>query len=384
MLRRSYTTVFQLFAFFAAIICIEHDDILKSCRHFGRDAYQGSLFLPSLPEIDSERCPSTPASNPPHAARFTRPQKTSNRALINFVSSTLLVGSIWVAFTVINFSESLLTHQGPVNAAPVLDLAYTTPVSTEIVISMYKEPVDSITSLVSTLRKLPSLSNSRVHIYTKDKDGDISAIRHQTGAHSVTRLRNVGREGETYLYHILSQWDSLSRHTLFIQGSVHNQRDFFSRVHNFFDPDRTGMLNLGFSGHLCKCGNCGDEWDWKDTAKLIPQLFSRVYNSSACSDVLLSYKGQFIASAKRIRGLNRAVYEELQAALVDERSWAHQEKFLDGRQDSMSAPDLGYTLERLWNVLLQCSDLAVAWKCPSLLSGKRWGGSMRDCQCLDN
>lgn len=48
----------------------------------------------------------------------------------------------------------------------------------------------------------------------------------------------------------------------------------------------------------------------------------------------------------------------------------------------MSGPDLGYTLKRLWDILLQCSDLDVAWRCPSLLSGKRWEEVWRTASAL--
>ena len=384
MLRRSYTTFLQLCAFLAAMLCIQVDAILDLFRQFGRDAYRRSLLLPPLPDTNSELCPNSPTSDVPAGTLCSGLQEGFSRVIRSLIVSVLMVASLWIIFVLLNFSESLHMHRGPVNAAPVLDLAYSPSIPTEIVISMYKEPIDSVVSLISSLRNLPNLSNSRVHIYTKDETADTNGIQHRTGANNMTKLPNIGREGETYLYHILSQWDSLAKHTLFIQGSVHNSHEFFARVHAFFDPDRTGMLSLGFPGHLCNCDDCGDEWGWKDAAGLVPQLYSRVYTASPpCSKALLSYKGQFIASAKRIRGLDKAVHRELREALVDEHSWAHQEKYLDGREDSMSAPDLGYTLERLWNVLLQCSDLDVAWKCPSLLSGKRWGGGMEDCQCFD-
>jgi hypothetical protein len=108
-----------------------------------------------------------------------------------------------------------------------------------------------------------------------------------------------------------------------------------------------------------------------------------MYNSTICENVLLSYKGQFIVSAARIRGVNKDIYHDLWQAFVDENNPAHQPSNLQGRPDSMSAPDFGYTMERLWNLLFQCSSVDVGWKCPTLLSEWRLGGDISDCQCFD-
>jgi len=140
---------------------------------------------------------------------------------------------------------------------------------------------------------------------------------------------------------------------------------------------------LGWSG-MCDCEECGDRFSWWDNTQLFLETHHRIHgNDTACDKILLSYKGQFIASAARIRGIDKAIYNDLRQAIVDENSWAHREKFLRGQKDSMSAPVFGYTIERMWNLLLQCSSPEMAWKCPTLLSGTRMGGSIEDCQCFD-
>lgn len=143
------------------------------------------------------------------------------------------------------------------------------------------------------------------------------------------------------------------------------------------------MLSLGFTGHTCDCLDCGDVFSWSDTDAVVPRVYAQVYNQT-CSPqdrVLLAYKGQFIASSARIRGIERTVYEDLHAQLVDPRTQVGT--LPDGSTSSLSAPVFGYTVERLWSVLLQCSDMNVAARCPSLLSGTRRWGNVRDCQCLD-
>jgi hypothetical protein len=250
---------------------------------------------------------------------------------------------------------------------------------------MYKEPVKIVASFISSLEDTPQLSGANVTIYTKDTDANADDIRQRTGANRVTKLPNIGREGETYLNHITSHWDSLAKHTLFLQADVHNSREVHTRLHNYFDPERTGFLNLG-SSDICNCENCGDQFFWTDNVGLFPEYYSRIYNSSstACKQVSISYKGQFIVSAARIRGIDKAVYHDLRQASVDENSWAHQPDFLRGRPDSMSAPHFGYSMERMWNLVFQCEGLEVAWKCPSMTSGWRIGGDVGDCQCFDS
>jgi hypothetical protein len=208
-------------------------------------------------------------------------------------------------------------------------------------------------------------------------------IKVSTGANNVIQLPNIGREGETYLHHINTHWDNLAKHTMYLPADTHFSREFYRRVRNFFDPNRTGFLSLMWS-YPCDCAECGNQFSWHDIAGLFPKYYQEIHNSTNCTNVLFSYKGTFIVSAARTRGVRKTMYEELWQAFVDENSWAHQQNFTLGRPDSMSAPDFGFTMERMWGLLLQCSHVDTAWKCPSLKSGWRLDGDIADCQCLDS
>ncbi|KAL9065763.1 MAG: hypothetical protein Q9157_007361 [Trypethelium eluteriae] len=266
---------------------------------------------------------------------------------------------------------------------PSLDLDYQPSSQLDIVISMYRESKTSVSSVISRITQIDVIAKTspRVIVYTKDEDAEASQLQQALGAFEVIKLPNEGRESETYLHHVLRHWDNLAEHTLFMQADIHNPREFYPRVRDYFKFN-TGMLSLGFSGNVCDCRNCGDRWGWSDTSGVLLDVYKDA-NQLSCGPMLLSYKGQFIASAQRIRGVERKVYEELRQALVDPESWAHQQKYLQGRPDSMNAPYFGYTMERLWSTLLQCSDMDIAWKCPTLLSGSRRGGDAGDCQCFD-
>lgn len=82
-------------------------------------------------------------------------------------------------------------------------------------------------------------------------------------------------------------------------------------------------LSLGFVGHTITCGGFeSDPWGWKEKSGIVSKVYEQAYNRG-CKRVLLSYKGQFVISAERIRGTEKRVYEELEAAIVDAGSWVH-------------------------------------------------------------
>lgn len=296
----------------------------------------------------------------------------------------LVIATIaWLHFLSNNFSPSLPQP----NAHDLrLDTAYTPASAIDIVMSIYHEPTSHITSTFSLLTSLPSIGSRspRLILYTKDPAANLTLLKQQTNATKVLRLPNVGREGHTYLHHIISSWNDLAAQTFFLQASIHNPNEFAARVDDYYTP-QTGMLSLGFSGQSCECNNCGDRFGWQDRSGIVEETWKEVFNQTCAEQrVLLSYKGQFVASAARVRANEKAMYEKLSDALQEPDSWAHGQEYLQGRPDSLNAPYLGYTLERLWSVIMQCSDERIAALCPTLLSGKRRGGSKSDCQCLDS
>ncbi|KAF2681926.1 hypothetical protein K458DRAFT_479138 [Lentithecium fluviatile CBS 122367] len=383
MVRRSYVSFPQLFFFICAAAVVWVGEKLDSgLLHDQRGFYQA---LPCdsaiIPTNRGETARPEPYSDAKHVAELDGHRK-SYRHLATFVV-TIGVLALWIPFMALNFSER--SFQKIASVPSVMDHEYTPQVPVDVVINMYQEPVHKVVLLVSRLKALPNLGEDlRIHIYVKDNETDIDRARVDIGADEITQLQNVGREGQTFLYHILNHWDTLAKHTIFLQADVHNPREFYPRIRDYFDPARTGMLSLGWSGQVCNCNECGDRFGFWDTTHLFPQVYNRVYNSTKCGEVLLSYKGQFIASAKRIQGVDISVYRDLHDAFVNETSWAHDEAYLQGRPDSMSAPLFGYTMERMWDLLFQCNSIDVAWKCPTLLSGGRIGGDIGDCQCFDS
>ncbi|KAH9863553.1 hypothetical protein J1614_009485 [Plenodomus biglobosus] len=385
--QRSFTSVAQLVSYGIAIAALGYflddpterlpnDDLLEAVPLLEREEASISTQNKRLSASSPIRCCTAALK------RVTLSLDTSSQIVDRYLQAFLVatVSATWVFFIALNFTRGFSLRAPRVR--PLLDLTFQPRATTEVVISMFNEPLDSISSLLSSLRAIPTFSNAHIHIYTKDPLANTTALQQYTGAQQITQLRNIGREGETYLHHILSQWDALAKHTLFVQASVHNQHDVLLRLRSYFDPQYTGMLSLGFVGHTSLC-NGSDMWGWHEDSGIVADVYERVHKKP-CEKVLLSYKGQFIVSAQRIRGIPKDIYFDLHRALVDEHSWAHREPYLQGRADVMSAPVFGYTLERLWNTIFQCSNMEVAWRCPSLLSRSRYRGDRSDCQCVDS
>lgn len=378
-LHRSFTSwpQFVFFSFTVALLSSGHLAALRGCSW--RSMYDVVLNEMDLQSAEGQEEFETAEDF--DDMRIALVQQRRKFVLLRIVLIAIALPTLWISYLTLNFSQRV--HQKTTESRPILDLAYTPDINTEVVISMFKEPIEQVAHLVSTLRGMSNIGDAKIHIYIKDVDANLSEVKEGTGAHEVTALPNIGREGETFLKHILGSWDTLAKQTIFLQADVHNPRELYPRIRDYFVPGRTGMLSLGWSGQVCNCEDCGDRFNFWDTTHLFPGISNRINNATKCDKVLLSYKGQFIASAKRIRGVDKSVYQDLRDAFVNQDSWAHQEEYLQGRPDSMSAPFFGFTMERMWNLLFQCNSMEIAWRCPTLLSGNRIGGNIEDCQCLD-
>ncbi|CAD0114891.1 unnamed protein product [Aureobasidium uvarum] len=373
-----YLSYVQVLAFLISVTCCAVGKLGKSDH--GSSPEQGWLELPM--ESDDVAKPSRSSIN-----RLISKVKERKRWIMYQRPPQLIfliiTTAVWGYFLTTNLSTQLAKHT---SHDLRLDTSYRASSNIDIVMSMYREAPSHIIQTFSLLNSIPSVGSKspRLILYTKDPGANTTLLQHQTNATKVIKLPNVGREGHTYLHHITSSWDDLATQTFFLQASIHNPREFTARVEDYFTP-QTGMLSLGFSGQSCECNNCGDRFGWRDHSGIVEETWKEVFNQT-CGEqrVLLSYKGQFVASAARLRANKKGLYERLMNALEEPDSWAHQQGYLQGRPDSLNAPYFGYTLERLWSVILQCSDERIAALCPTLLSGTRRNGSNADCQCLDS
>lgn len=319
--------------------------------------------------------------------------------------------------------------------------------SFDIVIAhSHGESIQSITDLIATFPHINSMSTvaPRVTVYTKDPDfqmnnDTVAAIKGEfTGDLSIQTLRNVGGPTASFLHHILYSWAFLPVQTAFLvthPSTIANLQLIINRMNNYFVPPdfplpdalpKTGFLNLG-EQETCHCTDCKDSMGWEDSFRQVPTMFAAARpGTTGCGEVLLTYGNNFLVSAGRLRGIKRDVWQLLYDALMNEdlgNAWAHNSHKMPkalpgelgdaptsktgifskvwkgpsqtqgvsrfspgqiyGRPDSPESPWLGYTVERLWGVLLQCSKGEMVWGCSGLENGFRPKGSKEDCGCIE-
>jgi hypothetical protein len=259
----------------------------------------------------------------------------------------------------------------------------------DIIVSMYKEDTGETAAQIKELLALDPIREVEevtVTIYVKDRNADTEAIKAATGADEVVQLSNYGREGGTFLTHIIMNFDYLARHTMFVQAKMHSFDEAKNKINDYF-INNTGVLNLGFL-EGCECVACKDPWDQERRFPRLPQLYSALNGKMCPKHITLSYLGQMIVSAERIRSRPRQIYKHLRAVLEsDMEHFIHD----DPRQewafaDDPSEPYFGHTLERSWMVLWGCEDTKILNGCGGWEGlGRRRGVDepYDKCQCLD-
>ena len=87
--------------------------------------------------------------------------------------------------------------------------AFREPSTIEMVVSRYNEKLEWLNA--DPYNKFP------VVIYNKGTNDDFA---HTENVKDIIKLPNVGREGHTYLYHIINNYDNLCDMTIFLPGSA--------------------------------------------------------------------------------------------------------------------------------------------------------------------
>jgi hypothetical protein len=202
------------------------------------------------------------------------------------------------------------------------------------------------------LRWLDELPHRDIVVYDKNDAGDASHGNPPARA-VVRRLRNEGREGHTYLHHILRHWDDLADVTIFLPGSAHAhfyKRRKLVRVVDAVCAGRPGAVPASRAPqpiHEHLAGLALDEWASTDAdnaraTRVVdlkpcdPRPFGRWYAARGLPPTrFVTYHGVFAASRDRIRSNPRALYRAL---LDDVRGHSN--------------PEAGHYLERSWHALL--------------------------------
>ena len=244
----------------------------------------------------------------------------------------------------------------------------------DIVLAHHSEPRDEVRQQIQTLKNIPAIASlaPRVIIYTKglapySTYQQQERLRLELDADILRTLPNVGREGDTYLAHIVEHYDELAGHTLFAQAEMEFIELATERLENYF-TDRLSAMSLA-PYDSCSCDACFVYPSTPDPVygfKRIPQLYS-IFNERLCppEGLLLTFKGQFVVSRQRITRNSREKFIWLRSILSNMTHFVHDDP-ADGHDMSPVTPEsplFGHTLERSWMFLFGCNDLGLLSTC---------------------
>ena len=133
----------------------------------------------------------------------------------------------------------------------------------DVVLSYYSEDIDFVAQYIRDLRNISTIKmlNPRIIVYNKNSQINNEVLKLLLRADVVQVLPNFGREGGTFLYHIINNYDLIANHTIFSQAGVEGitkqgLADWYSdRLENQFNTS-VGFMPL-VSNNLILNYDCG-------------------------------------------------------------------------------------------------------------------------------
>ncbi|POY71170.1 hypothetical protein BMF94_5480 [Rhodotorula taiwanensis] len=263
----------------------------------------------------------------------------------------------------------------------------------DIVFALYDLDLASFDKHVQHVRGQPALRGyqTRISVYHKGVGApgatSLEEISKLAGVNEVVPLPNLGREGGTYLHHILRRFEpsavpgegertSHADLTLFLQH--HLAWEWIANVRfDFVDP-RTGFLSLAPYVE----SDCGVDLNVGGNFKRVRDIYS-MFRENLCPPThqLTSWAAQMFVSRERIEANPPSKYRRLLDLLeAPAGHWIYEEgtDFKWRGEMSRSNPFLGHAVERSWPIIFNCTDPTLARRCGDNTIDKD------GCQCYDD
>jgi len=154
--------------------------------------------------------------------------------------------------------------------------------------------------------------------------------------HPVISLPNIGREGHTYLHHIIQNYDNLDDYTCFVQGYPFDHTPDLERHLKSIDQSSSFYY---ISKHVYKINLSHDPTDFSLHSLLISN-YEKVFGTHKTDHSFIFGAGaQFIVSRDTIRSRSKDFYENLITLL-----------------DHHVNPPEGFVIERFWGMIFTHTD----------------------------
>ncbi|KAH8918421.1 hypothetical protein BT69DRAFT_1193007, partial [Atractiella rhizophila] len=193
-------------------------------------------------------------------------------------------------------------------------------------------------------------------------------------------LPNTGREGGTYLRHILRNYEcttALAPLTLFMQPHLAWAQLSTPKIELI--TDSTGFLTTT----VVFPSNCGKDLFHgvgNGEYERMKDIY-RMFKGKECIDgthQVATYSGQFVVSRERIERNLLSTYQELDDMLeAPEGSDIYKEGWWNNGPEN---PFFGHSVERSWPTMFECEDPRMVESCPE----SDWLAKKRECQCFDS
>ncbi len=199
---------------------------------------------------------------------------------------------------------------------------------TEYVVAHYNENLDWLTPV-----------ENRCHIYTKGPDST-----HQFKFRQWERLPNVGREGHTYLHHIITNYDRLSDITVFTQGSISGHQACYTNISKYISQAQENQFSCKLMGNFSGWGRIKHFGTWKrdfDTGKMrhanqtMGEFWQSIFGFPHPKSVEVCWCGCFSATRKQLQKHPIKLYKSMFTYLEDHPN-----------------PEEGHYVERLWRSII--------------------------------
>ncbi|CAF0953488.1 unnamed protein product [Adineta steineri] len=249
----------------------------------------------------------------------------------------------------------------------------------DVVLSYYAEDQAFVGRYIRYIKNVSSLQqlNIRIIIYNKNSNVNNTQLKVNLKADIVYGLSNIGREGATFLYHIISNYNKLADHIIFSQAGVEGINDkglddwYYDRLQNQFNSSLGYMplvVNHMISKDMCGHHPTGNFLRLVDLWGMLQQTLCPTNGFS------VAFRGQFLVSKQRILQKPLSIYKYIYEIITGHNThWIHTDpRAPPGFYSKPEQPVFGYVVERAWTIIFNCTGLDLADRC-----------AQKKCGCYD-
>ena len=192
----------------------------------------------------------------------------------------------------------------------------------------------------SFLEVIEMFENIDITIYNKsDEEFDISECTNKNQVKTLP-LENIGREGETYLRHIIENYDNLDDYTIFIQDDADNHiMDYSGFVEKTY---QLVNANVPFYQYPCQ---------WRNSGIYTPTVYNGIVE--VCGFFPTPYAIRDLCDELEINLPERYVTETCAFFMVDKNTIRKRpvEFYVKLKEWLLQGQAYGFVLEHTWKII---------------------------------